>query len=180
MHERRFHDGLDRLRAPERLARLEVERVVDLCLEGLPAKFVLDVGCGTGVFAEAFAKHGLEVGGVDATQEMVEAAHGYVPLGHFRQGLAEELSFPDGTFDLVFLGLVLHETDDPLKALKEARRVATRKVAVLEWPYRQDEYKPPLDERLKPETIAKLVRDAGFQSFEKVSFQYVDLYQLKP
>ena len=35
------------------------------------------------------------------------------------------------------LGHVLHETDDPVAALVEARRAARLRVVVLEWPYRR-------------------------------------------
>ncbi len=34
MHEKRFEGDIARLRNPERIARLEVERVVTLCLKG--------------------------------------------------------------------------------------------------------------------------------------------------
>ena len=61
--------------------------------------------------------------GVDVNPDMVGAAR-------------EHLPFADGGFDLVFLGVVLHETDAPPKVLQEARRVARLSVVVLEWPYR--------------------------------------------
>ncbi len=48
MHEKRFEGDMERLRNPERLARLEVDRVVALCLEGTIIKNMLDVGTGTG------------------------------------------------------------------------------------------------------------------------------------
>ena len=56
MHERRFTGDVERLRAPERIARLEVDRVVNLCLEGTRVDNVLDVGTGSGIFAEAFSE----------------------------------------------------------------------------------------------------------------------------
>ncbi|HTZ51502.1 MAG TPA: hypothetical protein VMF68_07580, partial [Spirochaetia bacterium] len=54
-HGHRFHGGVERLRAPERLALMEVPRVVALSLDGGGFASVLDVGTGAGVFAEAFA-----------------------------------------------------------------------------------------------------------------------------
>ena len=54
MHERRFKGEVERLRAPERIQRIEVDRVVNLCLEGVRADSVLDVGTGSAIFAEAF------------------------------------------------------------------------------------------------------------------------------
>ena len=125
MHERRFGGQIDRLRAPERVALLEVARVVSLCLEGIAVQRVLDVGTGSGIFAEEFAARGLAVSGVDVNPAMPPVAHGFVPSGEFEVAPAEALPFEDGVFDLAFLGHVLHETDDALKALSEARRVAT-------------------------------------------------------
>ena len=52
-HGHRF-DQVERLRTPERVARLEVERVIDLALSGLAARSVLDVGIGSALFSEAF------------------------------------------------------------------------------------------------------------------------------
>ena len=61
MHERRFAGSPGMLHSPERLALLEIERVVSLCLEEFPAASVLDVGTGSGLFAKGFAARGLEV-----------------------------------------------------------------------------------------------------------------------
>ena len=178
MHERRFNAGIERLRAPERIARLEVNRVVQLCLAQIDARNMLDVGVGSAVFAEAFAAHGLEVSGIDAKPEMIATSLRFVPSGHFQLAPAEAIPFPDNTFDLVFLGLVLHETDDAVKALQEARRVAGLGVAGLEWPYRDEEFGPPLAHRLKPETIAGLAQQAGFKAIESQSLTNLTLYQL--
>jgi ubiquinone/menaquinone biosynthesis C-methylase UbiE len=170
MQERHFHGDPARLRAPDRIARLEVERVVDMSLDGGVVRNVLDVGTGSAVFAEGFAKRGLEVAGVDDAAEMLDLARAYVPQGDFRQGRAEKLPFQDASFDLVFLGHVLHETE-PLSALREARRVARGRVVILEWPYREEEHGPPLEHRLESATIARLAREAGFKSTEERSLQ---------
>jgi 2-polyprenyl-3-methyl-5-hydroxy-6-metoxy-1,4-benzoquinol methylase len=65
MHERRYNGEVERLRATQRVALLEVNRVVDLCLEGIQAMNILDVGTGGGIFAEAFSKRGMNVTGID-------------------------------------------------------------------------------------------------------------------
>lgn len=118
-HERRFHGAAIGLRSPERIVLLEVPRVVALCVEGIPVKNVLDIGTGTGVFAEGFARIGLDVTGIDTNAELLAIARTYVPAGSFREAPAELIPFPVRSFDLVFLGHVLHETDAPLAALKE-------------------------------------------------------------
>ena len=74
----------------------------------------------------------------------------------------ESLPFTDESFTLVFLGFVLHEADDVARALKEAYRVATTRVAVLEWQYAVQDFGPPLEHRLKPEQVAEAATVAGF------------------
>jgi ubiquinone/menaquinone biosynthesis C-methylase UbiE len=180
MHERRFRGDADRLRSPERLARLDVPRVVALCLEGLSAASVLDIGTGTGVFAEAFAASGIDVTGIDTNADLLALARLHVPAGNFREAPAENLPFADGSFDLVFLGVVLHETDDPLAALMEARRLARRRAAVLEWPYRDEPHGPPLAHRLSTERVTALASAAGFRQIESIQLTHVDLYLLAP
>ena len=179
-HERRFKGGIDQLRSPRRMALLQVSRVIDLCAAGMTVKSVLDVGTGSGVFAEAFAARGMQVTGIDANAEMLQAARRFVAAGQFRQAPAEAIPFPNASFDLVFLGHVLHETDDAVKALKEARRVARARVAVLEWPYLDEEGGPPLAHRLKPEQVAALAQQAGWQEIETLSLTHMVLYRFTP
>ncbi|HVB37367.1 MAG TPA: class I SAM-dependent methyltransferase [Vicinamibacterales bacterium] len=178
MNERRFHRDPDRLRAAERLARLEVDRVVDLCLEGLTVKQALDVGTGTGVFAEAFANRGIETTGIDVNPDMVAAATGQVPAARFVTAPAEAPPFPDGTFDLVFLGHVLHETDDAVGALKEAKRLARQRVVVLEWPYREEEMGPPLHHRLSNAQVEQFARQAGFAGVETLPLAHMVAFRM--
>lgn len=179
MHDRRYQLGVDRLRSPERLALLEVDRVIESSLAGTEARTLLDVGTGSGVFAEAFAVRGLIVAGVDVSPEMVAAARTHVPHGKFRLASAESLPFEAGSFDVVFLGLVLHEADDASRALAEARRVARQRVAVLEWPYRNDEHGPPLAHRLSPEVIEAAARQVGFQEVRVEPLSHMVLFRLQ-
>ncbi len=177
-HERRFHGLPEMLRSPSRIEILEVERVVALCLEGIAARTVLDVGTGTGIFAEGFAAQGLAVTGIDASPAMLEAARRFVPQGCFELAPAEALPYPNDTFDLVFLGHVLHEADDPLASLREAQRVARLRVAVLEWPYRAEGQGPPLAHRLKPEAVVQLAQATGFRKVETLPLAHMMLYRL--
>jgi SAM-dependent methyltransferase len=83
-------------------------------MDGLSIKSMLDIGTGSGVFAEEFFKRSLSVAGIDLNPGMVEIAKGYVPEGEFKIAKAEEIPFKDKSFDLVFMGLVFHEVDDPV------------------------------------------------------------------
>jgi ubiquinone/menaquinone biosynthesis C-methylase UbiE len=179
-HERRFHSDGARLRAPERLALMEVPRVVALAREGIAVATVLDVGTGTGVFAEAFSGAGCTVTGLDPNPELLALARGFVPAAAFASGTAEKLPFADGSFDLVFLGHVLHETDEPGVALSEARRIASQRVAILEWPQEVGESGPPAGHRIAPSRVLSLAREAGFGSSRHVRLAFMDFYVLTP
>ena len=179
MHERRFNREIERLRDPQRVARLEVSRVANLALENLEGvQSVLDVGTGSGLFAEQFATKGLQVTGLDANREMLPVAQQYVPAGIFREGEAEQLPFPDGSFDVVFMGLLLHETDDTLAALSEAYRVALKRLAILEWPDEEQSLGPPPEHRLAYAKIESLARQAGFKEVKQVRLEILVLYLL--
>lgn len=158
---------------------MEVPRVVALCMEGLEIGNALDVGTGTGVFAEAFAKAGIAATGIDLNAELLETARSLAPSCIFLEGVAEKLPFPDRSFDLAFLGMVLHEADDAQEALKEAHRVSRRRVAVLEWQYRTENGGPPLEHRMKSELIADLAKNAGFAKIETTHLQRLALYTLE-
>ncbi len=179
MHEHRFQGDISRLRSPERLAWLEVNRVVELSLQNATLSRVLDIGTGSGVFAEAFAKMGLEVEGLDANNAMLDVARELVPGVSFQTGTAESLPYPSAAFDLVFMGLVFHETDDHLNAMLEAARVARQRVVLLEWPYIVEDKGPGLDERLTEKDIQVLANQAGLASMNVVPLQSLVLYLLE-
>jgi ubiquinone/menaquinone biosynthesis C-methylase UbiE len=179
MHERRFNRDIAWLREPDRIARLEVTRVVDLALEKLARpRSALDVGTGTGVFAEQFAARGLLVTGLDANPAMLPVARQFVPSGIFQEGEAEKLPFADKAFDLVFMGLLLHETDETLAALSEAHRVAVQRLAILEWPDEDQPIGPPRQHRLPVEKITDFAKQAGFKGVRQVRLETLVLYLL--
>ena len=177
MHERRFTGDVERLRAPERIARLEVGRVVDLCCEGVHVNNVLDVGTGSGLFAESFFHRVKNVSGIDPNPEMLKAAKTFVPSGTFLPGTAEEIPLEDNSFDIVFMGLVLHESDNMIKALSESKRVAKQKVCILEWPYKQEESGPPLEHRLKTKEILDAALRLGFSSSETIQLHHLVFFR---
>jgi len=88
---------------------------------------VLEIGCGLGTDGAQFAKAGADYTGVDLTEAAVELAQKRFELFHlpgtFRTADAEQLDFPDNSFDLVYSHGVLHHTPDTAGAVKEVRRV---------------------------------------------------------
>jgi hypothetical protein len=77
------------------------------------------------------------------------------------------------------MGVVLHETDDRLKALQEARRVARLRVVLLEWPYIEEPANPPLADRLPAEDIENWAEQAGFTKIEKIRLTNTVLFKLQ-
>jgi ubiquinone/menaquinone biosynthesis C-methylase UbiE len=181
IHERRFQGEADRLRSAERIALLEVDRVVAVSMEGLKAvRSMLDVGTGTGVFAEEFSKLVRLVMGIDTNIQLLAIARNYIPEARFQEAEAEHIPFANHSFDLVFLSHLLHETDNPLQALEEARRVARSRVVLLEWPYLEEEQGPPVVHRLRPEVIEDLAGKAHYRKVERIRLTHMDLYRLMP
>ncbi|HEY7560617.1 MAG TPA: methyltransferase domain-containing protein [Gaiellaceae bacterium] len=89
----------------------------------LAGRRVLDVGCGTGLLADALAQRGARVWGVDASPEMLARARARAGkrVG-FKLGRAEALPFKDAWFERTVLRLVVHLVDRP-RALPELARV---------------------------------------------------------
>src|SRR5262245_56043254 len=91
---------------------------------------VLDVACGTGLvtFAavELVGESG-EVVGTDISETMIEEARAESERrglsATFERMNAEDLEFPDASFDVVLCSLGLMYVPDPDKALAEMRRV---------------------------------------------------------
>jgi ubiquinone/menaquinone biosynthesis C-methylase UbiE len=84
---------------------------------------VLDVACGPGYVAAAATARGAAATGIDFSSEMVEEARGRYPGIDFREGDAEELSFPDSSFDALVMNFGMLHLGRPERALQEAHRV---------------------------------------------------------
>ena len=178
MNERVFNQNFDRLRSAERVERLSVNQVIDSCLSGNNIKSILDIGTGTGLFAEKFSERGINVAGVDVNPSYIEEAKKYLPDAEFKVASAENLPFGDSSFDAVFFGVVLHEVDDFNKTLAEANRVCKLKTYILEWQYKTEDFGPPIEHRLKPEFVKSLSDQNGFKNFKEVKLDKLVLYEL--
>jgi ubiquinone/menaquinone biosynthesis C-methylase UbiE len=97
-----------------------------------PGDVVLDVGCGTGTLllaaAERIGSEG-ELHGIDASAQMIARARAKGRAAGRDLALqvrsADELPFPDASFDVLFCTMVLHHLPVPtqLRAISEMRRV---------------------------------------------------------
>ncbi len=83
---------------------------------------VLDVGCGVGMYTEAFLRETPNVFGVEIERDRALEARAHTK--DVIQGLGEQLPFAEGTFDVVFSHEVLEHVADDRACLREMARVA--------------------------------------------------------
>ena len=74
------------------------------------------------------------------------------------------VALPDGTVDLVFIAVVLHEVEDPVAFLGEAGRLVKRDgtIVVIEFHKRDDRVDgPPTVHRVSVDEVTELATEAG-------------------
>jgi len=92
---------------------------------------VLDVATGTGLVAGELLRHGFSVTGLDHSHGMLEVAQRRLgPEVELIESSAEELPFPDGSFDHLTFTYLLRYVDDPGAVLAELARVVGRGGAI--------------------------------------------------
>ncbi len=120
--------------------RLWRRRFVRRLAKKLPEKAaVLDLACGTGDLTKALSEKGYQVTGLDISSEMMaigrEKCRYLSPKPNFVLGSAEQIPFPDDTFDAVTIAFGLRNFDHRARCLAEIRRVLKPggQLAVLEF-----------------------------------------------
>ena len=113
------------------LHRLWKRRVVALT-QTKPGDHALDLCCGTGDISFALAQRGAETIGLDFSPQMLEVAaqrrgkNSQLEISNlkFQQGDAQQLPFPDNSFDAVTVGYGLRNLTSWERGLDEMARVA--------------------------------------------------------
>jgi len=82
---------------------------------------ILDVGCGLGLYIRRFRDFSDDVHGVDIDSAKVREVSATLP--NIKQALAEQLPYPDETFDVLLSHEVLEHVSDDRAAVREAHRV---------------------------------------------------------
>ncbi len=124
------------------LHRLWKRRVVQLA-QIKPGDCALDLCCGTGDLALSLAQHGATTTGLDFSENMLAVADNRRLAGSRRaaqnlkliQGDAQQVPFPDCTFDVVTMGYGLRNLASWERGLDEMHRVARpgARIIVLEF-----------------------------------------------
>jgi SAM-dependent methyltransferase len=107
-----------------------------------PGEHVLDVACGTGITAIAAHRAGAKVIGLDITPQLLARAKEEAALAdikeeiEWKQGDAEDIPFPDNSFDIVLSSVGHMFAPRPTVAAQELIRVTKvgGRVAFTTWP----------------------------------------------
>jgi ubiquinone/menaquinone biosynthesis C-methylase UbiE len=88
---------------------------------------VLEIGVGLGADHQQFAEAGADLWGIDLTERAIEHTRQRLAViglnSNLALGDAENLNFPDASFDQVYSWGVLHHSPDTQKAIDEVLRV---------------------------------------------------------
>jgi ubiquinone/menaquinone biosynthesis C-methylase UbiE len=144
-----------------------------LAVAGLkPAMTFVDLGCGNGFFAVPGARIVGEAGrvyGVDADPELIEELRQRAKTEGLKNiilttGHAEDTHPCMQCADMVFMGNVLHDFDDPVRALQNARRVLKPDGVLVnvDWKDEPSPMGPPMSMRFSPARASGLIEGAGF------------------
>ncbi|MCR4392847.1 MAG: class I SAM-dependent methyltransferase [Dehalococcoidales bacterium] len=132
----------------------------------------LDIGCGDGFFTLPAAHivgpegqvFGLDIDSEALNEIQVKATSLGLNNIQLKTGKAEEIVLCEGCADIIFMGIVLHDFQDPLKALGNARRMIKPDGVLvnLDWKKTPMEFGPPVARRFDEATAAGLIEGAGF------------------
>lgn len=143
---------------------------------------VLEIGCGLGTDGAQFAKAGADYTGVDLTEAAIELARKRFELfglqGNFQVVDAEQLTFPDESFDLVYSHGVLHHTPDINASVHEIHRVIRPGGRAIVMLYHRGSYNYRVGIRLLRRAGAGLLKsDAGIKLINVLTGEPVDALQ---
>jgi SAM-dependent methyltransferase len=96
------------------LRRIEECATLIRWLDPKPGQRILDIGCGDGYFSRLIAEKGADVVGIDASRSVVAKAErkNRTPRTEFHAMRAEDLNFPDSSFDQIISFCVIEHCDD--------------------------------------------------------------------
>ncbi len=155
-------------------ARADVSAALALLDDAL---IVGDLGCGTGALSAALSPHVAHVYAVDASPAMLSAASARLAGCHnvtLSEGTLEALPLGDASLDAAVLMLVLHHVADPLRALRDVRRVLRPNGRLLiadMRPHTQERYREQMGHvwlGFDPLELTAWLHDAGFTAVRYV------------
>ena len=139
-----------------------------------------DIGCGIGYFtipaAGIIGSKGI-VYALDIELEMLEEMDKKAVengIQNIRTIVTKEYDFkiPDVSVAFAFVCTVLHEVEDKLKFIAEAKRILKEngRLAIVEWIKRDSQVGPPLGHRLDMGNVEEMLKECGFQEIVQNEF----------
>jgi ubiquinone/menaquinone biosynthesis C-methylase UbiE len=128
---------------------------------------ILDVGCGTGETLRDFIKYGASPGnlsGIDLLHDRIERARALSPGIGFRAGNAEELPYPDRSFDIVLCFTVFSSVLDGTmkrKIASEMTRVLSESGIILWYDFHVNNPRNPDVRGIKKSEVLSLFPGCG-------------------
>lgn len=173
-----------KLESSERRERMNPASLAEaMGLKG--TEVVLDIGVGTGFFAEEIAGHCLRLIGLDHSEDMLNVFRSKKSFGKLENvkleiGEAGDLPFDDDSIDVVMHVNLLHEVGDTGRFHGEIRRVLKPggRLFCVDWQARETVGGPPLDHRVSKSTAQKLIRADGFSDIREHDI-YADQYLIE-
>lgn len=166
-----------KLESPERRARMNPALLARaMGLTG--GETVVELGVGTGFFAEAVAPLCARFTGVDLSEKMLEVFRSkpaFAALANIelRAGKAEAAPVEDGVADVVYHVNLFHEIKDTGAFHREITRILRPggRLYLADWRAQETRGGPPVDHRVPEVKAQALMRGAGF-----TEVQSLDLY----
>lgn len=170
-----------RLESAERREKMKPERLAEaMALQG--NETVVDVGCGTGFFAEPIARQCARYVGVDHSPEMLtffRDKHWLPSVGNveLKEAKADALPLEDGSSDIIFHVALMHEIPDIEAFHREVRRVLVPggRLIIVDWEAKETEGGPPTEHRLPRERVLEVLARDGFDIVDQPDL-YADFY----
>jgi ubiquinone/menaquinone biosynthesis C-methylase UbiE len=160
---------LAKLNNPERFKTLNPNKIWD-ALNLQNPQILVDIGAGTGFFATAFSSKlpNGKIYACDNSDVMIQwmkeniTNKNIIPF----QSSENNVNFPDGIADLVYMMNVHHELLEPKKILTESYRLlkAGGKIAIIDWKTEDMEQGPPLNIRIPDKEIFEQLSNVGFDN----------------
>ncbi|HAR64071.1 MAG: hypothetical protein DKM50_14160 [Candidatus Margulisiibacteriota bacterium] len=107
---------------PGRLKNSDIRERKDFLIANA-SPLAIDIGMQDGYFVKELNYAGCETMGVDNVAKLVRYAKKKDPAGKYFHGFAEELPFPDNTFQTAICSHILEHVLYPDKLLRESKRV---------------------------------------------------------
>jgi ubiquinone/menaquinone biosynthesis C-methylase UbiE len=139
---------------------------------------LLDLGCGTGRFSIPIAeKLRYSVTGADSSPDMLDIARqkDRNRIVNWEVRDAQYLTYPDASFDVIFMSHLLHHCDNPRKVIDDCWRILDERGAILIRHGAIEQIRDDVEHTFFPETLAidearvftvkkleNYLKDAGF------------------